>query len=124
MENIYARRLFKKVLIANRGEIAVRIARTLKAMGIKSVAVYSEADEFSAHVTAADEAVALGGNSASESYLKGEKIIAAALQTGAEAIIPGYGFLSENLVFAARCEEEGIVFVGPTSNQIRQFGLK
>ncbi|HEY6142838.1 MAG TPA: biotin carboxylase N-terminal domain-containing protein, partial [Flavobacterium sp.] len=116
--------LFHTVLIANRGEIAVRIAQTLKKMGIKSVAVYSEADSFSNHVTAADEAICIGGNSASESYLLGDKIIEAAKQSGAQAIIPGYGFLSENLVFAEKCKKEGIVFVGPTPTQIRDFGLK
>ncbi|WP_051359812.1 urea carboxylase [Adhaeribacter aquaticus] len=124
MQNTNTQPLFHTVLIANRGEIAVRIARTLRKMGIKSVAVYSEADTYSNHVTAADEAVCLGGNSASESYLLGDKIIAAAKQTGAQAIIPGYGFLSENLAFAERCEKEGIAFVGPTADQIRQFGLK
>lgn len=124
MQNQDIQPLFHTVLIANRGEIAVRIARTLKKMGIKSIAVYSEADTFSNHVTAADKAVCLEGNSASESYLLGDKIIEAAKQTGAQAIIPGYGFLSENLAFADRCEKEGIVFVGPTSDQIRQFGLK
>ncbi|MEI6945920.1 urea carboxylase [Paraflavisolibacter sp. H34] len=113
-----------KVLIANRGEIAVRIARTLRRMGIKSVAVYSGPDEFSNHVTAADEAVALGGASASDSYLQADKILEAARQTGAQAIIPGYGFLSENAAFAERCEQEGFAFVGPTAAQIRQFGLK
>ncbi|MCW2119324.1 urea carboxylase [Flavobacterium sp. 7A] len=115
---------FHTVLIANRGEIAVRIAQTLKKMGIKSVAVYSEADSFSNHVTAADEAICIGGNSASESYLLGDKIIEAAKQSGAQAIIPGYGFLSENLVFAEKCKNEGIAFVGPTPDQIRDFGLK
>lgn len=124
MKNISSNSLFRKVLIANRGEIAVRIARTLKAMGINSVAVYSEADAMSNHVTAADEAVALGGNSASESYLKGDLILDAAIKTGAQAIIPGYGFLSENVGFAEMCEKKGIVFVGPTPEQIRQFGLK
>ncbi|MDO3383773.1 urea carboxylase [Gilvimarinus algae] len=112
------------VLIANRGEIAVRIARTLKAMGIKSVAVYSDADRNSAHVSAADQAVALGGQSAQESYLDTAKILKAAQQTGAQAIIPGYGFLSENADFCEQCEAAGIAFCGPTPDQIRQFGLK
>lgn len=116
--------MFKKVLIANRGEIACRIARTLKKMGIQSVAIYSDADKNSLHVSAADEKVALGGQTAAESYLQIDKVIAAAKATGAEAIIPGYGFLSENAAFAARCEQEGLVFVGPTSLQMEQFGLK
>ena len=92
--------MLKKVLIANRGEIAVRICRTLKQMGIASVAVYSDADRNSQHVSAADEAVALGGQTAAESYLKTDLILKAALDTGADAIIPGYGFLSENAEFA------------------------
>ncbi|MGD8174911.1 urea carboxylase [Marinimicrobium sp. ARAG 43.8] len=112
------------VLIANRGEIAVRIARTLKAMGIKSVAVYSDADRNSAHVDAADIAIALGGESAADSYLKVDKILAAARETGAQAIIPGYGFLSENAEFCEQCEAAGIAFCGPTPQQIREFGLK
>ncbi|MFJ2993945.1 urea carboxylase [Pandoraea sp. NPDC087047] len=116
--------MFDTVLIANRGEIACRIARTLKRMGIRSVAVYSDADRNSRHVGAADIAVALGGNTAAESYLKGERILAAARQTGAQAIIPGYGFLSENAAFAQMCEAEGIAFVGPTAEQMAQFGLK
>lgn len=116
--------MFHTVLIANRGEIAVRIARTLKKMGIKSVAVYSDADRNSAHVDTADIAVPLGGQSAAESYLQTEKILAAAKQTGAQAIIPGYGFLSENADFCEQCEAAGIAFCGPTPNQIREFGLK
>lgn len=112
------------VLIANRGEIAVRMAATLKKVGIKSVAVYSHADRYSAHVTAADEAVALGGQTAAESYLQVDKIIQAAKDTGAKAILPGYGFLSENAAFAEACESEGIIFAGPTPDQIRKFGLK
>jgi urea carboxylase len=112
------------VLIANRGEIAVRIARTLKTMGIRSVAVYSDADRNSAHVHACDEAVCLGGNSATESYLQADRILAAAKECGAQAIIPGYGFLSENAQFAEQCEACGIAFCGPTPDQIRQFGLK
>ncbi|WP_293775773.1 urea carboxylase [uncultured Oxalicibacterium sp.] len=116
--------MFNTVLIANRGEIACRIARTLKKMNIRSVAVYSDADRNSLHVTAADVAVSLGGQTAAESYLRGELIIEAAKKTGAQAIIPGYGFLSENADFAARCEAEGIVFVGPTPKQMEQFGLK
>ncbi|GGI17085.1 urea carboxylase [Oxalicibacterium faecigallinarum] len=116
--------MFNTVLIANRGEIACRIARTLKKMNIRSVAVYSDADRNSLHVSAADVAVSLGGQTAAESYLRADLIIAAAKQTGAQAIIPGYGFLSENADFAARCEAEGIAFVGPTPQQMEQFGLK
>ncbi len=116
--------MLKTVLIANRGEIAVRIAKTLKKMGIESVAVYSDADRNSAHVTACDKAICLGGNTAAESYLKADLILAAAKETGAQAIIPGYGFLSENAGFCEKCEAEGIAFCGPTPAQIREFGLK
>lgn len=116
--------MLKTVLIANRGEIAVRIAKTLKKMGIESVAVYSDADRNSAHVTACDKAICLGGNTAAESYLKADLILAAAKETGAQAIIPGYGFLSENAKFCEQCEAEGIAFCGPTPAQIREFGLK
>lgn len=112
------------VLIANRGEIAVRIARTLKRMGIRSVAVYSDADRNSAHVGACAQAISLGGNSAADSYLRTDLILAAARESGAQAIIPGYGFLSENAAFAEQCEAAGIAFCGPTPQQIRQFGLK
>lgn len=116
--------MFSTVLIANRGEIAVRIARTLRQMGVKSVAVYADSDRHSAHVTACDQAIALGGDSAADSYLRVDKILAAAKASGAEAIIPGYGFLSENAAFAEACAAAGIVFVGPTPDQLRQFGLK
>ncbi|MDR3398410.1 MAG: urea carboxylase [Pandoraea sp.] len=116
--------MFDTVLIANRGEIACRIARTLRRMNIRSVAVYSDADRNSLHVGAADVAVPLGGNAAAESYLRTDLIIAAAKATGAQAIIPGYGFLSENAGFAAECEAHGIAFVGPTPEQMEQFGLK
>ena len=116
--------MFHTVLIANRGEIAVRIIRTLSRMGIRSVAVYSEADRDSAHGRLADEAVAIGKAAPSESYLCGDRIIEAALRTGAQAIIPGYGFLSENADFAEACEAAGLSFVGPTAQQMRDFGLK
>ena len=116
--------MFKKILIANRGAIACRILRTLKRMGIKSVAVYSDADRHAAHVMEADEAVHLGPAPAAESYLRQEKILAAAHATGAQAIHPGYGFLSENAAFAEACERAGIVFIGPTPQQMRDFGLK
>ncbi|MDP3300446.1 MAG: urea carboxylase [Sulfuricurvum sp.] len=116
--------MFSKVLIANRGEIACRIIRTLKKMQISSVAVYSHADAGSLHVMMADESVCLGEPPAKESYLDSEKIIQAAKETGADAIHPGYGFLSENAAFSRRCEEEGIVFIGPTANHMEEFGLK
>jgi len=116
--------MFEKVLIANRGAIACRIVRTLQRMGIGSVAVYSEADRHSLHVTAADEAVFLGPSAPAESYLRQDKLIEAARATGAGAIHPGYGFLSENAAFAAACESAGIAFIGPTPAQIRDFGLK
>lgn len=116
--------MFKKVLIANRGAIACRIIRTLDAMGIASVAVYSEADRHARHVTLAGEAVAIGPAPAAQSYLKGEAIIAAAKASGAEAIHPGYGFLSENPDFADACKSAGIVFIGPSADQMRAFGLK
>ncbi|MEE4250723.1 MAG: urea carboxylase, partial [Alcanivoracaceae bacterium] len=116
--------MFGKVLIANRGAISVRIQRTLRKMGVDSVAVYSRADSGSLHVQHADEAVCLGEALATDTYLSFDKVIAAARQTGAEAIHPGYGFLSENLDFAAACEREGIVFIGPRAEQISAFGLK
>jgi urea carboxylase len=116
--------MFEKVLIANRGEIACRVIRTLDKLGVASVAVYSEADVSSAHVSMAGEAVLLGPAPAAESYLKGNLVIEAALKTGAQAIHPGYGFLSENPDFAQMCADAGIVFVGPTPDQMRGFGLK
>ena len=116
--------MFSKVLIANRGAIAVRIERTLKKMGIKSVAVYSKADQDSIHVENADEAILLGEGPAKETYLDTRKILDAAIKTGAQAIHPGYGFLSENTDFARECESKGIKFIGPTSEQIQLFGLK
>ncbi|WP_410211655.1 urea carboxylase [Aquirhabdus sp.] len=115
---------FTKVLIANRGAIACRIIRTLKLLGIQSVAVYSEADHDALHVSLADEAVCIGPAPASESYLQAGKILAVAKQTGAQAIHPGYGFLSENAAFADECEANGIAFIGPTGDQMRAFGLK
>lgn len=116
--------MFNKVLIANRGAIACRVIRTLKKLGIQSVAVYSEADRDSLHVTLADEAVYIGEAPASQSYLNVEKILEVAQQTGAEAIHPGYGFLSENAEFCDLCESKGIAFIGPNSAQMRAFGLK
>ena len=116
--------MFKKILIANRGEIAIRIIRTLKKMGISSVAVYSDADRNSPHVSLADEAFHIGESEPSKSYLRGDKILQIAQETGAEAVIPGYGFLSENAEFAEACAKAGVVFIGPTPEQIRDFGLK
>jgi urea carboxylase len=116
--------MFKKVLIANRGAIACRIIRTLKKMGVGSVAIFSDADANSLHVAQADEAVGIGGSTAAESYLDFEKVFGAARQTGAEAIHPGYGFLSENADFAEACAKAGFKFVGPTPTQMRDFGLK
>ena len=116
--------MFDKVLIANRGAIACRIQRTLRQLGIASVAVYSEADRNARHAREADEAVCIGPAPASESYLNAERILEAAAATGAQAIHPGYGFLSENAQFAEICERRGIAFVGPTPAQMRDFGLK
>ena len=116
--------MFGKVLIANRGAIACRIIRTLRRMGIRSVAVYSEADRHSLHVSQADEAVCIGPGPAAQSYLSVEKLLDAARTTGAEAIHPGYGFLSENAAFAEACAEAGVVFIGPSPGQMRAFGLK
>lgn len=116
--------MLNKVLIANRGAIACRILRTLKKMGIASVAIYSEADAGARHVLEADEAWCVGPASAAESYLNAARILEIALETGAQAIHPGYGFLSENAEFAERCEQAGIVFIGPTAAQMRAFGLK
>ncbi len=116
--------MFDKVLIANRGAIACRIIRTLRTMGVKSVAVYSEADRHSLHVRLADEAVEIGPAPAAQSYLRAEKILEAAKATGAQAIHPGYGFLSENPGFAEDCAAAGIAFIGPSPAQMRAFGLK
>jgi urea carboxylase len=116
--------MFRKVLIANRGAIACRLERTLRKMGVASVAVYSEADRHSLHVESADEAVLIGPPPAAQSYLSVDAILDAARKTGAEAIHPGYGFLSENADFAEACAKSGIVFIGPTPEQMRAFGLK
>ena len=116
--------MFKKILIANRGEIACRVIATAHKMGIKTVAVYSEADKEARHVRLADEAVLLGAAPSRESYLVADKIIAAAKATGAQAIHPGYGFLSENEEFAKRCEDEGIAFIGPKAHSIAAMGDK
>ena len=116
--------MLHKVLIANRGEIAVRIIRACKQMGIETVAVYSKADKDSLHVQIADEAICIGDNAATTSYLNMENIISAAINTGAEAIHPGFGFLSENAQFAELCESCGIIFIGPKSQVISQMGDK
>ncbi len=116
--------MFQKVLIANRGAIACRILRTLRRMGIASVAVYSEADRHSLHVFEADEAICIGPAPAAASYLQADKLLAVAREVGAQAIHPGYGFLSENAAFAEACAAQGIVFIGPTPQQMRDFGLK
>jgi urea carboxylase len=116
--------MFRKVLIANRGAIACRITRTLRKMGVASVAVYSEADRHSLHVGQADEAVVIGPPPPAQSYLSIPNLLEAARKTGAEAIHPGYGFLSENAEFAEACLAHGIVFIGPTAEQMRDFGLK
>jgi 3-methylcrotonyl-CoA carboxylase alpha subunit len=116
--------MFKKILIANRGEIACRVAATARRMGIQSVAVYSDADAHARHVAFCDEAIAIGPAVASESYLNIDRVIAAAKQSGAEAIHPGYGFLSENEAFAAACEKAGLVFIGPPASAIRAMGSK
>ena len=116
--------MFKKILIANRGEIAMRLIRTCKEMGIKTVAVYSKADEESLHVRFADEAVCIGPAQSSESYLKMANIIAAAEITNADAIHPGYGFLSENAKFSKICEEHDIKFIGASAEMIEKMGDK
>lgn len=116
--------MFKKILIANRGEIACRVIKTAKKMGIKTVAVYSEADKEARHVQMADEAVFIGPAPSRESYLVMDRIIQACKDTGAEAVHPGYGFLSENEQFARRCEEEGVIFIGPKHQSIAAMGDK
>ncbi len=116
--------MFTKILIANRGEIACRVIKTARKMGIKTVAVYSDADKEARHVLLADEAVNIGPAPSRESYLLGDKIIAACKQTGAQAVHPGYGFLSENAAFAKRVEEEGIVFIGPKHYSMAAMGDK
>jgi acetyl-CoA carboxylase biotin carboxylase subunit len=116
--------MFRKVLIANRGEIAVRVMRTLREMEIATVAVFSDADRGSLHVRMADEAEWVGPSPSAESYLRIDRILEAAQKHGADAIHPGYGFLSENAEFAAACEEAGIVFIGPSAESIRRMGSK
>jgi len=116
--------MFKKILIANRGEIACRVAATARRMGIRTVAVYSEADADAQHVKACDEAILIGGPAPRDSYLQWERILAAAKATGAQAVHPGYGFLSENEAFAQACADAGVVFIGPPPSAILAMGLK
>ena len=116
--------MFTKILIANRGEIAIRIIRACKEMGISTVAVYSQADKESLHVALADQAVCIGGARAEESYLDAKRIVSAAIATGAQAIHPGYGFLAENAGFAGMCKQYGLVFIGPPGEVISQMGDK
>jgi len=116
--------MFDKILIANRGEIACRVMETAQRMGVACVAVYSDADAGAKHVAMADEAVHIGGPAPADSYLKGDVIIAAALETGAQAIHPGYGFLSENPGFVDAVEAAGLTFIGPSASAIRAMGLK
>src|ERR1700739_2505484 len=116
--------MFKKILIANRGEIACRVIRTAQRMGIATVAVYSDADAEALHVRMADESVPIGPAAAAESYLKIERIVEACRATGAEAVHPGYGFLSENAAFAAALASAGIAFIGPGAERIAAMGDK
>lgn len=116
--------MFNKILIANRGEIAIRIIRACREMGIRTVAVYSEADKFALHTQLADEAVCIGPASSKDSYLNMERIISATIVTGAQAIHPGFGFLSENAKFAELCEKCNIAFIGPSADIINRMGNK
>ncbi|HNJ83977.1 MAG TPA: biotin carboxylase N-terminal domain-containing protein, partial [Piscinibacter sp.] len=116
--------MFTKILIANRGEIACRVAATARRLGIRTVAVYSDADANAKHVAACDEAVHIGGNAPRDSYLRSERILEAARATGAQAIHPGYGFLSENEEFAQACADAGLAFIGPPASAIKAMGLK
>ena len=116
--------MFKKILIANRGEIACRVAATARRLGVRSVAVYSDADADARHVRACDEAVHIGAAPPRDSYLRWQRILEAAQSTGAQAVHPGYGFLSENAEFAQACADAGLVFIGPPASAIRAMGSK
>ena len=116
--------LFEKVLVANRGEIAIRVMKTANKMGIKTVAVFSTADRNALHVKYADEAVCIGEAASSQSYLRGNKIIEVCKDLGVDAVHPGYGFLSENAAFAEECEKNNIIFIGPKSKAIEMMGSK
>src|SRR5204863_2133497 len=116
--------MFSKILIANRGEIACRVARTARRLGVRTVAVYSDADARALHVELCDEAYRLGPSAPRQSYLNGEAILRIASESGAQAIHPGYGFLSENAGFAAACAKAGVVFIGPPEAAIRAMGSK
>ena len=116
--------MIKKVLVANRGEIAVRVIRTCREMDIRTVAVYSDADRNSMHVRYADEAYHIGPSPSNESYLRIDKIIEAAKKSKADAIHPGYGFLSENAEFSDQCKKEGIIFIGPSAESISGMGIR
>ena len=116
--------MFRKILIANRGEIAVRVIRTCRALGIPTVAVYSEVDRHALHVLQADEAICIGAPEPNESYLNIPRIIEAAQQAGADAIHPGYGFLSENATFSQACQDANITFIGPPPEVISSLGDK
>lgn len=116
--------MFDKILIANRGEIACRVIETARRMGVKTVAVYSDADARAKHVAMADEAIHIGGSAPAESYLLGDQIIKVAQATGAQGIHPGYGFLSENPDFVEAVQAAGLTFIGPSADAIRKMGLK
>src|SRR5262249_7487558 len=116
--------MFNKILIANRGEIAVRIMATCREMGIHTVAVYSDADRYARHVREADESYPLGPAPATQSYLNIDALMEVALRSGAQAIHPGYGFLSENATFVEACEQAGILFIGPPASAMRLMGSK